>query len=87
MRDDVGKWVLKKSKYSIFTWDFGRYKKTIAHSENCLPELDIQAVFRNFAVFYKRLGLISRYSTFNFDFSSIYTRDYLRTGKTMDFTP
>ena len=32
MKDDEGTWVLAKIKYSSFTWDFGRYKKTIAHS-------------------------------------------------------
>ena len=32
-----GTWVLIKRKYSIFTWDFSKYKKTIPHSENCLP--------------------------------------------------
>ena len=38
-------WVLTKSKYSIFNWDFGKNKNKIAKSENCLPELDIQAGF------------------------------------------
>ena len=38
IKGDEGTWVLTKSKYSIFTWYFGKYKNTIAHSENCLPE-------------------------------------------------
>ena len=33
MKYDEVTWVLTKSKYSIFTWYIGRYKKTIAHSE------------------------------------------------------
>ena len=43
MKDDEVTWVLTKRKYFIFTWDFGKYKKTIAHSEDCLPESEIQA--------------------------------------------
>ena len=30
-------WVPTKSKYSILTWNFWKYKRIIAHSENCLP--------------------------------------------------
>ena len=41
MKYDKGTWVPTKIKYSIFTWYFGKYKKTIDHSKNCLPELDI----------------------------------------------
>ena len=26
-------WVLTKIKYSIFTWNFGKYKETISHSD------------------------------------------------------
>ena len=33
------------------------------------------------------VGSISRYSTFNFDFYSIFTREDPRTGKTIYFTP
>ena len=51
-----GTWVLTKRKYSIFNLDFRRYKKIIAHSENCLPELDIQDGFSKFARFFKRVG-------------------------------
>ena len=51
MKDYEETWVLTKRKYFFFTWDFGKYKKTIVHSENCLPELDIQAGFSKFAVF------------------------------------
>ena len=43
MKYDEGIWVLTKRKYSIFTSGFGRYKKTIEHSEKFLPELYIQA--------------------------------------------
>ena len=66
---------------------FGKYRKTIAHSENCLPELDIQAVFRNVAWFCKRVGSISRDYIFNFSFVSLCTREDPRTDKPMDFTP
>ena len=37
--------------YSIFTWDFGKYKNTTAYSENCLPELETQAGFNKFTGF------------------------------------
>ena len=36
-KDDEEIWVLKKTKYYIFTWYFWMYKKTITHSEKCLP--------------------------------------------------
>ena len=58
MKDNERTWVLTKIKYSIFTWDCGRYKTTIAHSEICLPELEIQAGFSKFDGFYKRLRSI-----------------------------
>ena len=51
-----GTCVLTKTKYSIFNLDFRRYKKIIAHSENCLLELDIQDGFSKFAIFFKRVG-------------------------------
>ena len=56
MKDDEGTWVLKINKYSIFTWDFGKYKETIAHSEKCLSELDTQAGFSKFSGYCKRVG-------------------------------
>ena len=37
IKDDEVTWLLTKIKYTIFTWDFGRYKKAMAHSENILP--------------------------------------------------
>ena len=76
-----------KNKYSIFTWYFVKYKNTISQLENCLPELEIQAGFRNYTGFFKRVRSIPRYSTFNFDFSFICTREEPRTGNPMDFTP
>ena len=51
MKDNVGTWVLTKRKYYIFTWDFGRYKNKIAHSEKFLPELYIQDGFIKFSGF------------------------------------
>ena len=51
MKDYEVTWVLTKIKYSCFTFDFGKYKKTIAHSEHYLPELEIQSGFNNFNEF------------------------------------
>ena len=31
IKDDERTWLLKRSKYSIFTWGFGKHKRTIAH--------------------------------------------------------
>ena len=64
----------------------GKYKKTIAHSEKFIPGLEIQTGFSNFSWFYKRVGSISRYSTSNFLFTSICTKEKPITGKKMDFT-
>ena len=44
-------------------------------------------ILSKFAGFYKRVGLISRYSIFNFAFTSITTNEEPRTGKPVDFTP
>ena len=60
MKYDEERWVLPKNKYSIFTWCFGKYKPKIAHSENCLPELEIQYGFSKFPGFCNRVGSISR---------------------------
>ena len=35
---DYVTWVVIKRKHSIFTCDFEKYKKTVAHSKNCLLE-------------------------------------------------
>ena len=86
-KDDEVIWVLIKIKYYIFTQYFRRYKNTIADSENCLTELEIQAGFSKFAQFCKRVGSILIYFIFNFLFVSIFTRGDLRTGRPMDFTP
>ena len=37
MKYDEVTWVPTKRKYSTFTWYFGKYKKIISHSENCIP--------------------------------------------------
>ena len=87
MKDDEGKWVLTKIKYSIFTWDFGKYKNTIAHSEKCCPELDIHTGFSKFARFYKRVEYISKDYTFYFSFASIFTKKDPSTDKPIYFTP
>ena len=86
-KDDEVIWVLIKIKYYIFTQYFRRYKNTIADSENCLIELEIQAGFSKFAQFFKRVGSISIYFIFNFPFASIFTRGDPRTGRPIDFTP
>ena len=64
----------------------GKYKKTIAHSEDCLPELDIQYGFSRFSGVFKRVGSIPIDPKFNFAFASVFTKKYPRTGNTMDFT-
>ena len=87
MTDDEGTWVLKKRKYSIFTWDFGKYKKAIDHSEIFLPGLYIQAEFIKFDEFFPIVVSISGAFTFNFAFTSICIREEPRTGDLMDFTP
>ena len=87
MKDYEGTWVLSKRKYYIFTWYFGRYKKTIVQSENCLQELEIQAIFCKFSGFCKRVVSIPIYCTFNFYFSSICTKEEPSTGNPMNFTP
>ena len=56
MKDDEVTWVLTKKKYSIFTWYFGKYKKTISPLENCLPELEIQSGPSKFYRFCKKSG-------------------------------
>ena len=78
---------LKKKKYYIFTWDFGRYKKTVVHSETFLPDLYVQSGFIKFVGISRRVGSISGYSSFNFSFASIYIREATITGKPMVFTP
>ena len=78
IKDDGVTWVLKTN--SIFTWDFGKYKNITAHSENCLPELDIQDSFSKFSGFFKKVGSISINYTLNFSFESIFTREYPITG-------
>ena len=54
---------------------------------NFLPELEIQARFSKVYKFCKRVGSISRYSTFNFAFASICTKKDPRKHKPMDFIP
>ena len=61
-------------------WYLRKYKKKITHSENNLPHLDIQFGFGKFDGFCKRVGSIWRYSTFNFTFASVCTREEPRTG-------
>ena len=86
IKDDEVTWVLTKMKYSIFTWYFGKYKNKITHSENNFPHLEIQSGFGKFDGFCKIVGSIWRYSTFNFTFASVCTREEPRTGKQIYFT-
>ena len=67
--------------------NFRKYKNTIAHPENCLPELEIQYILSKFDGFCKIVVSISRDSTFNFHFESISTKEEPITGKPIDFTP
>ena len=55
--------------------------------KNCRSELDIQYGSRKFYGFCKRMGSISRYSTFNFAFDFICKKEESITGKTMVFIP
>ena len=48
---DEGTWVQTKRKYFVFTWDSGKYKKTISQLEKCLTELQIQSGSSNFIHF------------------------------------
>ena len=53
MKDAEVTWVLKTK--NVFTWNFGSSKKTIAHSDNFLPYLDIQDVLNKIYGFCKRV--------------------------------
>ena len=66
---------------------FGNYIETITHYENCLPELSIQFVFIKISKFFRIVISTSKYSIFNFMFSSIRIQEGTRTGQPMDFTP
>ena len=79
--------VTNKKEIFYFYLGFLEVKVTIAHSENCLPEFEIQSGFSNFYRFCIRVGSISRDSTFNVAFISISTRNYQITGLPMDFIP
>ena len=50
MKDDEGKWIPTKIRIQFYL-DFGKYKNTIVHSDNCLTELYIQSGFRKFSGF------------------------------------
>ena len=52
IKDDEETWVPTKRKYYIFTWEIDNYKKTIAHSEFCLPELEIKSGFIKYSGFF-----------------------------------
>ena len=54
---------------------------------NFVPELDIQAEFSKFSGFCKRVGSVSKYSTFNFAFVYICTNEEQKKGKPVYFTP
>ena len=76
-----GTWVLTKRNYSIFNWDFGKYKK-----DNCsLRKLPF--IIRYPRWIFQDSGIISISSTFKFSFASIFKRGYPITVKTMYFTP
>ena len=62
-------------------------QNTISHSENGLPELEIQAGFSKFAGFWKIVGSMAIDNMFYFTFFSIWTREETIIGKAIDFTP
>ena len=39
--DDEGTWIQTKRQYSVFTWDFGKYTRTISHPSSNLPEIQL----------------------------------------------
>ena len=82
-----GTWVLTKNNYFIFACGYEKYKNATSHSENCLPELKIQAGFSNFSMFCKAVRSISKYPTFNFSLAFIYTVEDPIPVKPIDFTP
>ena len=39
LKDDQDTWILSRRHESLFTWDFGKFSKTIIHGKSKLPEL------------------------------------------------
>ena len=80
-------WVLAKSKYAVFVWDFGKYHKTIVHAKNYLPELEIRTGFIKFSGFYNIVGYFSKDPTIKFSFTFVVTNEGPRTVKPMILNP
>lgn len=51
LNDDKGTCIQSKRQYSIFTWDHGKYSKTIYHSSDNFPELLVNAGYKDFKYF------------------------------------
>ena len=43
LKDDLDTWILSRRFQSIFTWDFGKYTKTILHGSSKLPEIQVKS--------------------------------------------
>ena len=52
LKDDLDTWILSRRYQSIFTWDFGKFTKTILHGNSKLPELQVQSSLKNAEAFY-----------------------------------
>ena len=42
LKDDWETWILSRKTQSTFTWDFGKYCKTIIHGPSKIPELSVR---------------------------------------------
>ena len=76
-----------KTEILYFNFLFWKVQKYNSSPRKFLPELDIHAGFSKFYVFFKIVGSISKYPTFNFAFAYICKMEYPRTGNPMGFTP
>ena len=52
LKDDLDTWILSRRYQSIFTWDFGKFTKTILHGSSKLPELQVKSSQKNAEAFY-----------------------------------
>ena len=52
LKDDLDTWILTRRYQSIFTWDFGKFTKTILHGNSKLPELQVKSSQKNAEAFY-----------------------------------
>jgi hypothetical protein len=56
--DENGTWIKTNTNYSIFTWDHGKFSRTIRHARSRLPELYVNAsnsTFKSYCTKLKRI--------------------------------